>query len=218
MATEANAYEWSDLMGDDYTNIAMAARHRDWQGCARILFRLLFSRPAEMQQSIAVEALTEYVGIWNEKHPELRDIPTSILSHKVDQYPDVPEFPSNLDPADAEFETALIEYYNGTSRSIDHAQRTKHFATAIRSAVLARQINQWLRDFPRQFERWKDGLPLDGPSFLDDETAAKEAESAWTHLHKLMSKQHVSSRKFESEVGNLRRLAEACDDWEKSLL
>jgi len=205
-------------MGDDYTNIAMAARDRDWQACARILFRLLFSRPGEVQQAIAVDALSVYADIWNEKHPELRHIPAWILGHRADQYPEIPEFPSNLDPADAEFEAGLIEFYGGTSRSIDHTQQTKHFATAIRSAVLARQINRWINDFPRQFERWKDGLPLDGPSFLDDETAAKEAENAWIRVGKLLAKQHVSSRKFESEIGSLSRLSEAYEDWEKSLL
>jgi len=196
----------------------MAARHRDWQACARILFRLLFARSAEMQQRIAVEALSAYADIWNKKNPELKHIPALIIGHRVDQYPDIPEFPSNLDPADAEFETALIEFHNGTSRSIDHAQQTKHFATAIRSAVLARQVNQWISDYPRQLERWKDGLPLDGPSFLDDETAAKEAENAWIGVDRLIAQQHVSSRKFESEVGSLRRLSEAYNDWEKSLL
>lgn len=210
-------------MGEDYSNLEIAARHRDWQACARILFRLLYCRSAEMQQRIAAEVLSAYVGIWIEKHPEYASI--SIEKHSeqsvpwtlyygADQQPRIREFPSNPDPADAEFENALIEFNNGASQSIDHAEHTKHFATAIRSSVLARQINQWLHDFPDQFERWKNGLPLDGPSFLDDEVAAREAESAWINVGRLIGKQHFSSRKFEGDV----RLAEAYDDWEKSLL
>lgn len=171
-----------------------------------------------MQREIAAETLSAYINIWNEKHPEFREIPRWILAHKVDQHLEIPELPGDLDPADAEFQTALIEFCNGTSRSIDHAQQTKHFATAIRSAVLARQINQWLRDFPGQFERWKKGLPLDGPTFLDDQAADKEAESAWISVDKLIARQLVSSRRFEREVSSLRQLSEAYDDWEKSLL
>jgi len=204
---------------DEHLNIATAARHRDWQGCARVMFRQLFSCPAKAQQNIAAEILSEYTDVWNAKHPSENAIPNWILGHAVDRQPALPEFPENLDPADAEFENALIEFYNGTSQIIDHMQRTIHFAGAIRSTVLASQINRWLHNFPDEYQRWKEGLMTTGPTFLNDEAAAKEAERIWLRVDSLLAKQHVAdSGLAETRLMRSFDIAKAYDDWEKSLL
>lgn len=196
--------------------MTVAARHRDWPACARILFGLLFSLPTEVQQEIAAETISEYINIWNEKHPTLTHVPLWFLQHKADRQSEIPGFPADLDPADAEFETALMEFVNGTSASLDHAERTKHFATTIRSSILARQMNRWLHDYPLQYERWKRGLPLEGPSFLDDAGAHEEAAGSWKRVDKLIGKQR--SKRIDREIRNIGALTEAFHDWEKSLL
>jgi hypothetical protein len=100
-----------------------------------------------------------------------------------------PDFPEDLGPADAEFENGLMEFRNGSLPSSNHTRRTMHFATAIRSAVLARQINAWLCTHSRDYAKWKMGQTFEGPTFLDDEPAAKEAETTWTLVDALMKEQ-----------------------------
>lgn len=201
---------------DEHLNMATAARHRDWQGCARVMFRQLFLYPAEAQQKIAADILSEYIGVWNAKHPNETAIPQWTPGHTQ---PALPEFDGDLDPADAEFENALIEFYNGTSRTADQMQRTMHFAGAIRSTVLASQINRWLHDFPDEYRRWKEGLMTTGPTFLDDEAAANEAERMWLRVDGLLAKQRVAdSGLSETRLIRSTDIAKAYDDWEKSLL
>ena len=135
----------------EYENIEAAAHHRDWQECAGIMFGLLYRCATEGQRNVAREALRTYVVIWNTKHEDvLRQLPQLLLTPEIHgKRPKLPEFPEDLDPADAEFENGLIEYYNGAFFSANHGQHTMEFATAIRSAVVARQINKWLSNLTK---------------------------------------------------------------------
>jgi hypothetical protein len=166
---------------DDYEDIETAALHHDWQSCARIMFGLLYRFPAREQRNIAAAALTNYIDIWKAKHSgALRSVPDHILrAEKSDTTPQLPDFPEDLDPADAEFENALIEFYNAAFFDDTHDQSTLDFATAIRSAVIAKQVNKWINAHPNDYAKWKAGLRFDGPTFLVDETAAREAEATW---------------------------------------
>jgi hypothetical protein len=186
---------------DEYENIETAARHRDWQGCARIMFGLLYRCMTEEQRNVARAALYKYLEIWNTKHKDaLQAIPEQVLANGTKgKRPALPEFPEDLDPADAEFENGLIEFYNGSYFVTSHSRRTEHFATAIRSAVTARQINRWLQEHPKDYAKWKAGRGIDGPTFLDDEAAADEAQMMWAFVDNLLKKQllHPLSRQIE---------------------
>jgi len=107
----------------------------------------------------------------------------------ADAPPRLPEFPETLDPADAEFENAVLEFYNGAYFRLDRAERTGHFATAIKSTVLARQINRWMADFPKEYEKWRSGRAIVEVTFLDDDAASSEAERAWTFVDAALKSQ-----------------------------
>jgi hypothetical protein len=203
---------------DDYPNMSAAVSNRDWQGCARVMFRQLFFCPAKEQKKIAALTLSEYAPIWNEKHPTMNWILPWITSNARDQQRELPELPDDLDPADAEFEDALIEFFNGTVETDNHAERTVHFANAIRSSVLASQIDWWLRDYPAEYQRWKEGLVIRGPTFLDDEKAAKEAETAWMRVDSLFDKLRLSTRRrFHRLFRGPSEVEQVYRYWEQSL-
>jgi hypothetical protein len=202
---------------DDYENIEESARHRDWQGCARIMFRLLFRFPAKEQRSVARAALCMYVHIWREKHDsELKQVPDYLLANGIrGERPTLPEFPEDLDPADAEFENGLLEFYNGTFFPGTHPQHTMHFATAVRSAVTAMQINRWLRAHPDDYAKWKAGSGFNGPTFLDDEEATAEAQVAWKYIADLLKAQPPKSYRLWRPG---RRIEQFYQDWEATIL
>jgi hypothetical protein len=202
---------------DDYASIDDAARHRDWNSCDRIMFRQLFLCSTKEQKIIAAQALLLYRNIWNEKHPKVA-FPWRSL--EADAQPNaLPQLREPLDPADAEFENAAVEYIAGTSGNEDHSKRTAHFASAIRSSVLAIQINRWVRDFPQQYQRWRSGRSFEGPTFLDDEQAATDAENAWKRVEALFPlKRAVRESSAARNITSTLRSAEtAYDDWERTL-
>src|SRR6202034_88768 len=94
-------------------------------------------------------------------------------------------FAGDLDAADTEFQEAVIEFSNGTKNNL-HETQTAHFATTIRSSVLAIQINRWIKDFPDAYQEWRTGHSFDGPTFLQDENAAQEASEAWMAIDRLI--------------------------------
>jgi hypothetical protein len=194
-----------------YESIETAAGHRDWQGCARIMFRLLYRCRLSEQRKVTAAALERYVPIWKSKHPgPMSSIPDRILSSiSARRRPMPPEFLEELDPADAEFENGIIEFYNGSIA--DPSQRTAHFATAIRSAVLARQIDTWLRAHPGSYLQWKTGHGFHGPTFLQDDAAASEAELMWKFVANLLKPCSSRSRLLWS-----RQLEKAYEEWEES--
>src|SRR6266849_6197750 len=100
---------------DEYKDIETAARHRDWQGCARIMFSRLFRCPADEQRNVAAKALHTYIKVWKAKHKSaLRSVPDRVLTNKNNgTRPPLPDFPEDLDPADSEFENGLLAFYNG---------------------------------------------------------------------------------------------------------
>jgi hypothetical protein len=203
---------------DEYPNITVAAHHRDWDGCARIMFRQLFFCTAEEQRKIAARALSAYETIWIEKHPNMPGIPLGPFLNTVEQQEVI--FPGNLDPADTEIENAVIEYLNGMSQKIGHAERTAHFATTIRSSILAIQINRWIHDFPDDYKRWQAGLTFSGRTFLDDKNAAHDAENAWADIDALIAKQLASKTNFRRrlQVIPMVKVEEAYNAWERTLL
>ena len=206
---------------DEYEDIETAARHRDWQGCARIMFRLLYQCATDEQRNVAKAALYTYVDIWNAKHNDaLKSIPERVLVNRIEhRRPELPEFPEDLDPADAEFANGLIEYYNGAHFVASHSRPTAHFATAIRSAVTARQINRWLSEHPDDYAEWKAGLGFDGPTFLDDEAAADEAQRAWKFVDDLLKEQRtVVPTPFAQQLRSAKQIARLYRHWEASIL
>jgi hypothetical protein len=206
---------------DEYENIETAARHRDWHGCARIMFGLLYRCTTKEQRNVAKATLYTYVEIWEEKHKNASKlIPERVLTNGTDgKRPPLPEFPEDLDPADAEFENGLIEFYNGAFFSHKHPRRTQHFATAIRSSVTARQINRWLSQHPDDYVEWKTGRGIYGSTFLDDDAAADEAQRMWILVEQLLKKQHASSPiPFEKRLPSSRRLSLLYKQWEESIL
>jgi hypothetical protein len=96
---------------DDYEYIEAAARHWDWQGCARIMFGLLYECTPDQQREVAAKALATYIKTWKAKHKGvLGKIPENILiSSGIEKMITFPEFPEelDLDPADTEFEKWL---------------------------------------------------------------------------------------------------------------
>jgi len=200
-----------------YENIETAARHKDWQECARIMFGLLYRCKTEGQRNVARAALYPYVKIWRAKHQDsLKQIPDRLLENDINtRRPKLPELPEDLDPADAEFENGLIEFYNGAYFSGSHSQHTMHFATAIRSAVTARQIDKWLHDHPDDYSRWKSGHGIDGPTFLDDGAAANEARIAWRFVDHLLKRQPMIAR---GSARLSKQIAQSYKRWEDTVL
>jgi hypothetical protein len=181
------------------------------------MFQQLFSYSFDEQKAITQGALLPYLNIWNEKHrdehPHLStDLP--LMKLKV-QEPTSSALPDELDPADAEFWNALLGYFDGISENNEPVQRIKHFATAIRSSVLAVQINQWIRDFPGQYQHWRRGEIVSGPTFLDDKVAADKAEKAWERIDFLFS--HGRKTRAPPEI-TMNNIENAFREWEQSLL
>jgi hypothetical protein len=205
---------------DEYEDIETAARHRDWQGCARIMFGELFRCTPDQQRTVAAKALQTYVDIWTEKHSEaLQTLPETILADGINRKPPPPpDFPEDLDPADAEFENGLFEFYNAAYFPAAHNQRTVGFAAAIRSAVTARQINRWLRGHPDDYAQWKAGREFGGPTFLDDAAAAEEARTAWMFVDDLLKAQHVPITPFAKQSQSVQQIERLYKQWEESIL
>jgi hypothetical protein len=174
---------------DEYEDIETAARHWDWQGCARLMFLMLFRCAKEQQRSIAAQTLNTYTPIWKKKHRNaLQELPDIVLANGPQRarrvFPDRPE-DLDPDPADAEFENALVEFHNGVL-SPRHNRYTAHFATAIRSAVTARQINSWLQNHPDEFGVLLAVRSFERPTFLDVDAASKEALSSGSFIAYLL--------------------------------
>lgn len=197
-------------MMDTFEDILTAARHRDWTQCSRLMFQRLYQCKADDQRTIAKVMLWMYLEIWAAKHDDdIRQLPLHLLISN-ERKQELPNFPEDLDPADAEFENGLVEFYNGSLFPSRHDQRTMHFATAIRSAITARQINKWLCGHPDDYAKWKTGRPFNGPTFLDDEMAASEAEIFWK-LFDALVKEQPKSFDLSREPAAYRR-------WEETIL
>jgi hypothetical protein len=207
---------------DEYEDIETAARHWDWQGCARLMFLMLFRCAKEQQRSIAAQTLNTYTPIWKEKHRNaLHELPDSVLVNGSQRhrraFPDLRE-DLDLDPADAEFENGLLEFHNGVL-SPRHSRYTAHFATAIRSAVTARQINSWLQNHPDEYAKWKARRSFEGPTFLDDEAASEEALSAWSFVAHLLREQHISiTVPFSEQLRSSKQIERLYRNWEEAVL
>ena len=183
------------------------------------MFGQLYDCTPNEQQRVAANALATYTKTWKLKHKGAwGKAPENVLTRpavkKVIKFPEFPE-DLDLDPADAEFENGLSEFYNGAYASSGHADRTAHFATAIRSAVTARQIHKWIHRHPEDFMKWKAGQLTDGPTFLDDEAAAAEAQAAWEEVGRLLRSARLQP--FHRKRAS-KRLEELYRRWENSVL
>jgi hypothetical protein len=158
---------------DEPSTITVAAQLRDWRGCEKIMFRLLSMCTREQQLAIASQALVLYQAIWFAKHPKA-------------VFPEG-DCDLELDAADAEFENAICEVKAGKSQKIEYFDRVRHFATAIRSSVLAVQINRWIGDFPDEYRLWREGRAFKGPTFLEDPEAEDAAAKAWSWIDSLFN-------------------------------
>ncbi|MFI5023298.1 MAG: hypothetical protein ACHQRJ_16830 [Alphaproteobacteria bacterium] len=183
------------------------------------MFRLLYQFPTDEQRHIAVRTMHLYLPIWKEKHKnESWLMLDDLLEERATKTFEVPDF-ANLDPADTEFENAIIELYNGVYDSSNHEEHTVHFATSVRSAVTAKQVNEWLRRHPHKYAQWRAGRGFDGPTFLDDEVAANEAEKAWTFVDGLLTRPHFHKRTpFERQLSSPKDVTELYERWEQSVL
>jgi hypothetical protein len=171
----------------------------------------------------SVKVLDTYVPIWQEKHSgAVGEIPDSVLANSINsKRPALLDLSEglDLDPADTEFKNGLLEFYRGALSKVIHSRYTAHFATAIRSAVTARQINRWLQGHPIEFAKWRSGRGFDGPTFLDDEAAAEEAQAAWKFVDHLLKEQHVPIFvPFSEQLRLSKQIARLYQAWEESVL
>jgi hypothetical protein len=206
---------------DEYEDIETAARHQDWQECARIMFIKLFRCSKEQQRNVASGIINTYAPVWHEKHEgPLGCFPVCLLLigawAKRLMFPDLPE-DLNLDPADAEFENGLFEFCNGVSTPF-HRRYTANFATAIRSSVTARHINKWLVTHSDEYVKWKAGLGFEGPTFLDDDAAASEAFAAWIFVDRLLQEQRPPSASPSEQLRASREVARLYHNWEETIM
>jgi hypothetical protein len=207
---------------DEYEDIETAAAHCDWKGCAKLMFVMLFQCTKEQQRSLSAKVLDTYVPVWKQKHSgALGVLPGSVLINESNEQPAFPEFPDScdLDPADAEFENGLLEFYNGAFVPAPHSRYTAHFATSIRSAVTARQINRWLQGHPAEYTKWKAGRDFDGATFFEDEAAAGEAKAAWIFVDYLLKQQHIPVyTPISKQLRSSKQIARLYRNWEESVL
>lgn len=196
-------------------SIRRAAREHDWNACARIMFWQLFSHTFDEKKKITESALALYFDIWNAKHPDKANhLPLVTFSLREDESLNG-DFSEDIDPADNEFCNAILEYNEGISGTGQPLAQINHFATSIRSSVLAIQINRWIRNYPDQYERWRAGKLVNGPTFFDDETAADDAQKAWESIDYLFSNE--SPGRAMAEVP-MNKIEDAYRAWERSLL
>jgi hypothetical protein len=178
------------------------------------MFWQLFSRSFDEQKKITEGALALYFDIWNSKHPDkAKHLPLMTFSLREDDSLS-DDFSEKTDPADSEFCNAIMEYNEGISET-GLLERINHFATSIRSSVLAIQINRWIRDFPDQYEHWKAGKHVNGATFMDDEAAADDAQKAWESIDYLFSHQWPGRAMAEIPMN---KIEDAYRAWERSLL
>jgi hypothetical protein len=200
---------------NEQLSIRKAAREHDWNACARVMFRQLFLRSFDEQKKITEGALALYFDIWNSKHPDKpKHLPLVTFGLREDESLNG-DFSEEIDPADTEFCNAILEYNEGISETGKPLERINHFATSIRSSVLAIQINRWIRDFPDQYGRWRAGKLVKGPTFLDDKAAADDAQKAWESIDYLLS--HEWPGRAMAEVP-MNKIDDAYRAWERSLL
>jgi hypothetical protein len=197
-------------MADDYARISEAARHRDWRGCDRLMFTELALLPFEVQKEVVGQAWLGYAPIWMAKHPNVEF--GKWIAELAESSLPTPSEHRQLDPADAEFENAILQF-NDAQTAESHLQQTAYLATSIRSSVLARQIDRWLRDFPRQYASWNKGENFAGPTFLEDDAASLEAETAWMQIDEIFRSKR--RRRIRESIEAIER---AYFEWERSLL
>lgn len=184
------------------------------------MFGELFRCTPDRQRTVAAKALQTYVDIWKEKHKgALQTIPETILADGINSKPPPPpDLPEDLDPADAEFENGLFEFYNAAYFPAAHSRRTVGFATAIRSAVTARQIDRWLREHPDDYAKWQAGREFRGPTFLDDAVAAEEARTAWKFVDDLLKEQGAPAAPLAEQSRSSKEIERLYKIWEEAVL
>lgn len=189
-----------------YETIKSAASHKDWQECARIMFLSLYEREFDDQREVVKSVLTTYIDRLISKYPN-RKIPYFLTFGLLD------ENLVEIDAADTEFQNSIIEYYNASFQS-SHDEQTTHFATSIRSCVLAGQINAWIMSHPDSYKKWKEGETFKGPTFLEDKKSINEVERLWGYVEDILSKHQDGRRvyKLSKEVDFLYQ------KWESSIL
>ncbi|WP_316176336.1 hypothetical protein [Bradyrhizobium sp. SZCCHNRI1073] len=174
------------------------------------MFKQLAILPFEIQKEVAVQAWQAYAPIWVAKHPGV-EFGKWIAELAETNLLGTPES-RQMDPADAEFENAILQFTDAQDGE-SHLQRTAHLASSIRSSVLARQIDRWLRDFPEQYTSWHQGEHFAGPTFLDDDGASLEAEKAWKKIDAILRSKRKSKIRESME-----KIERAYFEWESSLL
>ena len=186
-------------------DLRSAARNHDWAECERAMFVLLSACPLEGQRDAAEVMLrrrrSEVVSRAIASHDSHERYLTAFKTWPVPEE----------DAAYAELENAEIEYQDGNRAGSD-AEATKHYATSIRSSVLAKQIGKWIDRHPDEHLKWIRGEVFEGPTFLEDSQASEAAEREWQVVGELLQ----DGRRRLSEIPNATvRLFE---EWRDQLL
>jgi hypothetical protein len=171
------------------------------------MFLQLFQCAKPDQEAVAKAALERYRPIWDRKHHRP---PPSAARYLAGLSED--PIADDLDPADAEFEEGATEFEQGIM-SDDHAEYTRHFASAIRSSIVAEQINVWIANHAESYRRWRDGQSFNGPTFLDAPTAVRTATAAWVLVEKSLA-EALKSRPRPARDGDVEAHYK---EWEESI-
>ena len=169
-------------MGEESELQAAAARH-DWQGCERIMFAWLYGLNFPAQMHVSEAALGTYRRRWMRKHGT--QLPLS--------YVEFLPLESNLDHADAEYESGVLEFERARD-AITKKKQTTHFANAIRSAVIAVQFDTWMQRHAAAYENYKQHKPLAGQTFTQDRRATLEAKATWLKIDKEFARAYRGHR------------------------
>ncbi|MGH9765832.1 MAG: hypothetical protein ACREAB_00225 [Blastocatellia bacterium] len=174
--------------------LAQQIAEHHWVPCSELYFRVTYGLPGGMQIDLARLAINGYLPIFEKKWPAVK-WPRQLLQDVeqwVGQYGrQLPDEPDDPDPADAAFLSSLDGLLLAASYRGDPFTLTSSCASAINSAINARQSNVWMADDPEGVEMWKTQQYFPGRSVIENVAAIAVAEREWKKVAEWLEERQV---------------------------
>lgn len=189
-------------------SLAQRIAEHNWELCSELYFQITYGLPAQSQISLARLAINGYLPIFGTKWPAVT-WPRQLLED-VEQWVrqsgrQLPDEPDDPDPADAAFFSSLDGLLLASSYSGDPFTLTSSCASAINSAINARQSNVWIADDPEGVEMWKKQEYLLGRSVTENAAAIAVAEREWKKVAAWLEEKQVWSSPEEADEDEIEK-------------
>lgn len=180
----------------------------NWQLCAESYFRITYGLPAQLQIALARLAINSYLPVFENKWPAIT-WPRQLLED-VDQWvrrfgKQLPDEPDDPDPADAAFLFSFDALLMAGSHHSNPLTLTSSCASAVNSAVNARQSNVWIADDPEAVEMWKTYQYFSGRSVIENVASIAVAEREWTRVAASLEERQVLSCPEEADESEIEQ-------------